>query len=118
MLADLRWIAALRQALSVQLDRQRRNMRALSHVPGLEQSARRLEVRIVEQVPGLGNRRERHADRLELRRQLVARVLLRDLVDTRNEPRAFLHAHGVGPESLVLLQIPDLKLAAEDLPLG
>src|SRR5258706_12873822 len=117
VLADFRWVHALRETLAVHFDRQRRNIRALSHVPGLEQSAGCLEVRVVEQVPGLGDRCERHADRLELRRQLVGGMFLRDLVDPRDEPRAFLDAHAVRLESLVSSQIINLKLAAKDLPL-
>src|SRR5262245_160193 len=86
VLADLRRIRPLRQPPAVELDRERRNVRSLAGVPRLEQAAGSLEVRVVEQVPGLGDRRERHADRLQLGRQRLGAVLPGDLVDAGNEP--------------------------------
>src|SRR5262245_64272788 len=52
VLAHGRRIRALLQALAVQLDRQRRDMDALSRDFRLQQAARGLEMRILEQVPG------------------------------------------------------------------
>src|SRR5204863_10052942 len=84
---------------------------------GWTEAARSLEVRIVEQVPGLGDRRERQADALEVRREFVLGVAPHELGEPWNQPAALLDAHAVGLEAGVRRELRLAELAAEDLPL-
>src|SRR4051812_16995788 len=83
VLADFRRVRALREPLAVEFDWQRRNMRALSHVPGLEQAAGSLQVRVVEQIPRFSDRREWHADGFQLGSELLLRMPFGYFVDSR-----------------------------------
>ena len=75
-------------------------------------------MRIVEQVPGLGDRRERHADRFQLGGELALRVLARELVEARDEPGALLHPLAVGLEARIGGELVEPEFAAERVPLS
>src|ERR1044071_472022 len=117
MLADARRVGALGQALAVEGDRQRRHADRLAAGARLQQAAGGVEVRVVEQVPGLGDRRERHADRFQPGGELLLRVLARELVEARNEPGALLRTLAVGSQTGILKKIDQAEVAAERLPL-
>src|SRR5262245_48093662 len=105
MLADARRVGALRQPLAVEGDRQRRHVDRLAAGARFEEAAGGVEVRVVEQVPGLGDRREGHTDRFQLRGELVLRVLASELVEARDEPGALLDALAIGPQTGILKKI-------------
>src|SRR6185369_10227171 len=83
----------------------------------LDQAPRGVEVRVIEQVPRPGDRRERHANRFQLGGELVLGMPLRDLVDARDEPGALLDALAVGSQTRILKKISQPEIAAERLPL-
>src|SRR5688572_19588209 len=117
MLAYARRVRALAQALAAQGEGQGRYAdRLVAYLDG-QQSAPCVEMRVVEQVPGLGDRRERQADGFELRAELAQRVLLGDVIDLRQKPATFLYAFCVAAQTLVLGQFRCAELAAEHFPL-
>src|SRR3954452_16195439 len=118
MLADARRISALAQALAVERDGERRHVDRLAARARFQQAAGGVKVRIVEQVPGFGDRRERHADLLELGGELALRILARELVDSGNEPGARLHPLAVCPEAWIRSKLVEPEFAAECFPLG
>src|SRR5712672_2191179 len=96
MLADRRRVGALWQPLAVELERRRGNVVGFIADARLHQPAERVQVRIVEQIPGLRDRRERQPDLLELRREACLVELLYQRGEGGQEPAALLHALAVG----------------------
>src|SRR5690349_23543950 len=99
MLAHAGRVGALCEALAVEGNRQRRHADRLAAGARFEQAAGGVEVGIIEQVPGLRDRRERHADRFQLGGELLLRVLARDLVEARDEPGALPDTRAAGAEA-------------------
>src|SRR4051812_15881319 len=95
MLAQLRRIAALAKALAIQLQGKCRDLDRLVADAGRYEAAEGVEVWIVEQVPGLGDGRERQADLLEFCSQFLRVVLLQQFRKPRQQPAPLLDAHAV-----------------------
>src|SRR5438552_3607924 len=75
VLSDRGRVGALRQPLAVEFERQRRHVDRFSVYERLDHAAAGIQVRIVEQVPWLGDGCERQADALELVRKCLLAVL-------------------------------------------
>src|SRR5262245_58502784 len=83
-LADPRRVVALRKALAVEFEWQRRCAKGrAARVADLGQAARGLQVRVLEEIPGLGDRRVGQADRFELLLQFRTFPALEDLREPR-----------------------------------
>src|SRR3984957_17035257 len=118
VLADRRRLAAQRQIVIADFDRQPRDFGV--HAAGkyhVEHAAAGVELRIVEQVAGLGNRRERNIDTVEQFDKLSQRVPGDDRGDLRPQHGARAHAVLVGLVGRVLQKIVAGKMLAEAAPL-
>ena len=119
MLADARQRPAGRQAFAVERERQQRHLGFLPRFGDQRgKPAASIEMRIVEQLLRLDDRRIRQSVRLEPLLQLVHGVLPKYLLQPRDEPLARQDALIVGSNAGIGSELAQSEHLAEDLPLG
>src|SRR5262249_4274440 len=118
MLADLGRLAAQFEIVLANFDRQSWNLGSRAVGKGdLDHAAAGIELRIVEQVAGLGDRRERNIDAVESFGKLGEGVPGDDVADQRPELRAGADAILVGLVRGILQKVAAVEMLAEAPPL-
>src|ERR1700683_90902 len=119
MLADCRRLARQSEIVRADLNGQTRKLGGdAAGKVDLEHAAAGIELRIVEQVAGLGNRRKRNIEAVEDFGKRCARMLHDDCSDDRQQRWALAHAILIGLVRGVLQQIIPAKVFAEAMPLA